>query len=178
MMSPKDREYAKNRAINMSRSIGFGARACAIAFGLAGICSIAGAFIIAFGPMGADGAPIIVNDQDVSGAVGPLYCIVIAATAFCLAAMLMSLHRLCSSVEQQRTPFYLDNVKMLEHIAYAIIAASLIWGLGTYALEVAFDAPIGNPVATLWVWAGIIVLFLARVFEYGCALQEQDDELL
>ena len=178
MMNPEDREYAKNRAINMSRAIGAGARACAIAFGCAGLCSVAGAFIVAFSPMDAHGAPIFINDYEVSGVVAPLYCIIIAVTAFCLALMLRALFQLCSSIEQRRTPFYLENVKALERIAYFTIAAALVWGLGTYALELAFHAPIGNLSAILWVWAGVVVLFLARVFEYGCALQEQDDELL
>lgn len=179
MMSPEDRRYAENCVINMSRTIGMAARICAIAFGFFGLCSIVGAFVFGLDFLASGGTLTIgVNGCDVSGWAGILYMAVSSATALVLAATLRAVSRFCDSVQRHETPFRRDNANMLRRVAHGIIAACLVWSLGTYAVELAFGAPLGDLTAVLWIWAGVVVLFLAHVFEYGCALQEQDDELL
>lgn len=179
MMSPEDRRHSENCVINMSRTIGMAARICAIAFGFFGLCSIANALVFGFGFFTSGETPSIgMNGHDVSGWAGILYSLVLAVTALVLAVTLRAVFRFCDSIQQHETPFRRDSASMLRRVAHGIIAACLVWGLGTCAVELASGAPLGDLTAVLWIWAGVIVLFLAHVFEYGCALQEQDDELL
>lgn len=79
---------------------------------------------------------------------------------------------------EQRTPFKPENVRSLRIIGISIIALSLFWGLVVPAMDYLFGFALGNVTNSLWVWAGVMVLFIAHVFNYGCALQQQDDELL
>ncbi len=178
MMNPEDREYAKNCAICMSRSIGIAALACFIAFGIIALVSFAGMFVFAL-DLAAGGTMVIgINHVDLSGWTGLLYSLVTAVSMTTLSYSLYNTHLFCKSIEHEQTPFRIENVRTLRHVGYGIIAIALVWGLGTYAIELAFGAPLSNLTAILWVWAGIIILFISYVFEYGCALQEQDDELL
>ena len=79
---------------------------------------------------------------------------------------------------EQRTPFKPENVRSLRVIGISIIVLSLFWGLVVPAMDYLFGFALGNVTNSLWVWAGVMVLFIAHVFNYGCALQQQDDELL
>ena len=179
MMNPRDREYAKNCAIGMSRSIDMAALVCFIAFGIIALVSFVGMFVFALDLVASGGTMVIaVNYVDVSGWTGLLYSLVTFVSMTTLSYSLYNTHLFCKSIEHERTPFRIENVRTLRHVGYGVVALALVWGLGTYAIELAFGAPVGNPTATLWVWAGIIILFVSYVFEYGCALQEQDDELL
>lgn len=179
MMSPDERRHAENCVINASRTIGMAARICAIAFGLLALLSIAGTIVLARDFIASGGTTTMaINGYDASGWAGISYSLILAATTAVLAATFRTVFRFCDAIQRYETPFRRNNAKMLKRTAYGIIAASVAWGLGTSAIEFAFGAPIGDATNVLWVWAGVIVLFIAHVFEYGCALQEQDDELL
>lgn len=176
MMTPEERRYAENRAVNMSRLLRFAASACAVFLGFVGLGTLIVFFV--FAVQGIDAPSMWINGVEVKGVHSTLFLLVTSVASLALAYSCRCAKRLCENVERCGTPFILDNVRQLERIGFCIIGAAAAYSLGLYALDLAFGTRLSNLPDLLWVWAGIIIVFLARVFEYGCALQEQDDELL
>lgn len=105
--------------------------------------------------------------------------------ALCIGALLMA-GRFFRAVGKTRRPFTTERAHDLQRIGVLLTAAGLGSRLVGVCTTLAVFAALGydgswsfgevfDPAALA---AGVCVLMFARVFEYGCVLQEQDDGLV
>lgn len=106
----------------------------------------------------------------------------------CLAlAIALSAYRLFSAIEKAGRPFDLECIRILRQIGHlfliggaavkllgAIVTGLMLSGFGGSFTD-AFSGQLLDPSMLL---AGLIISLIASIFQYGCILQKQDDELL
>lgn len=164
MMNPVDRRYAENRIASISRTFGYAAKFSLTAAGIMIVCFIVQA---------------VANARETGfPALAAYTAVLLCATTLVIMFMLVNFNAFCKRIEKTGTPFHAASSQALFRIGYAIIALALLWGLIVPALDVLLGTNLGNVTYSLLIWAGMLVVLLAHVFKYGCALQEQDDELI
>lgn len=106
----------------------------------------------------------------------------------CLAlAIALSAYRFFSAIEKAGKPFDLECIRILRQIGHLFLiggaAVKLIGAIVTGLILSGFggsftDALGGQHFDLSMLFAGLIFSLIASVFQYGCILQKQDDELL
>ena len=106
----------------------------------------------------------------------------------CLAlAIALSAYRFFSAIEKAGKPFDLECIRILRQIGHLFLiggaAVKLIGAIVTGLILSGFggsftDALGGQHLDLSMLFAGLIFSLIASVFQYGCILQKQDDELL
>lgn len=106
----------------------------------------------------------------------------------CLAlAIALSAYRFFSAIEKAGKPFDLECIRILRQIGHLFLiggaAVKLIGAIVTGLILSGFDGSFtdalgGQHLDLSMLFAGLIFSLIASVFQYGCILQKQDDELL
>ena len=106
----------------------------------------------------------------------------------CLAlAIVLSAYRFFSAIEKAGKPFDLECIRILRQVGHlffiggaavkpfgAIVTGLILSGFGGNFTDALNDQLLDLSM----LFAGLIFSLLATVFQYGCILQKQDDELL
>lgn len=111
-----------------------------------------------------------------------------SVTMTCLAlAIALSAYRLFSNIEKAGRPFDLECIRTLRQVGHLFLiggaAVKLFGAIVTGLILSGFggsftDALGGQLLDASMLFAGLIISLIASVFQYGCILQTQDDELL
>ena len=105
----------------------------------------------------------------------------------CLAlAIALSAYRFFSAIEKAGRPFDLECIRILRQVGHLFligVAVKLLGAIATGLILSGFggnftDALGGQLLDPSMLFAGLIISLIASVFQYGCILQIQDDELL
>lgn len=106
----------------------------------------------------------------------------------CLAlAIALSAYRFFSAIEKAGRPFDLECIRILRQIGHLFLiggaAVKLFGAIVTGLILSGFggsftDALGGQHLDLSMLFTGLIISLIASVFQYGCILQKQDDELL
>lgn len=106
----------------------------------------------------------------------------------CLAlAIALSAYRFFSAIEKAGRPFDLECIRILRQIGHLFLiggaAVKLFGAIVTGLILSGFggsftDALGGQHLDLSMLFAGLIISLIASIFQYGCILQKQDDELL
>lgn len=106
----------------------------------------------------------------------------------CLAlAIVLSAYRFFSAIEKAGRPFDLECIRILRQIGHLFLiggaAVKLFGAIVTGLILSGFggsftDALGGQHLDLSMLFTGLIISLIASVFQYGCILQKQDDELL
>lgn len=106
----------------------------------------------------------------------------------CLAlAIALSAYRFFSAIEKAGRPFDLECIRTLRQVGHLFliggVAVKLLGAIVTGLILSGFggnftDALGGQLLDPSILFAGLIISLIASVFQYGCILQIQDDELL
>ena len=132
--------------------------------------------------VGADEhTPLMLVARDGHTAIG-------SAMMTCLAfAIVLSAYKFFSAIEKAGRPFDLECIRILRQIGHLFliggVAVKLLGAIVTGLILSGFggnftDALGGQHLDLSMVFAGLIISLIASVFQYGCILQKQDDELL
>lgn len=132
--------------------------------------------------VGADEhTPLMLVAHDGHTAIG-------SAMMTCLAlAIALSAYRFFSAIEKTGRPFDLECIRMLRQVGHLFLiggaAVKLFGAIVTGLILSGFggnftDAFGGQHLDLSMLFAGLIISLIASVFQYGCILQKQDDELL
>ena len=126
-------------------------------------------------------SPLMLVAGDVHTAIGSL---LMACLAFAIAQSVCSLF---SSIEKTGRPFDLECIRILRQVGHlffiggaavkpfgAIVTGLILSGFGGNFTDALDDQLLDLSM----LFAGLIFSLLATVFQYGCILQKQDDELL
>lgn len=126
-------------------------------------------------------SPLMLVAGDGHTAIGSL---LMACLAFAIA---LSVCRLFSSIEKTGRPFDLECIRILRQVGHlffiggaavkpfgAIVTGLILSGFGGNFTDALDDQLLDLSM----LFAGLIFSLLATVFQYGCILQKQDDELL
>lgn len=100
-----------------------------------------------------------------------------SAMMTCLAlAIALSAYRFFSAIEKAGKPFDLECIRILRQIGHLfLIGGAAVKLIGAIATGLILSGFGGN---LSMLFAGLIFSLIASVFQYGCILQKQDDELL
>ena len=99
----------------------------------------------------------------------------------------LSAYKFFSAIEKAGRPFDLECIRILRQIGHLFligsVAVKLLGAIVTGLILSGFggnftDALGGQHLDLSMVFAGLIISLIASVFQYGCILQKQDDELL
>lgn len=111
-----------------------------------------------------------------------------SAMMTCLAlAIVLSAYRFFSAIEKAGRPFDLECIRILRQVGHLFliggVAVKLLGAIVTGLILSGFggnftDALGGQHLDLSMVFTGLIISLIASVFQYGCILQIQDDELL
>lgn len=111
-----------------------------------------------------------------------------SAMMACLAlAIALSAYRFFSAIEKAGRPFDLECIRILRQIGHLFLiggaAVKLFGAIVTGLILSGFggsftDALGGQHLDLSMLFAGLIISLIASIFQYGCILQKQDDELL
>ena len=106
----------------------------------------------------------------------------------CLAlAIALSAYRFFSAIEKSGRPFDLECIRILRQIGHLFLIGgaavkpfgAIVTGLILSGFGGSFTDALGDQLLDLsMLFAGLIFSLIASVFQYGCILQKQDDELL
>ena len=106
----------------------------------------------------------------------------------CLAlAIALSAYRFFSAIEKAGRPFDLECIRILRQVGHLFLfggaAVKLFGAIVTGLILSGFggsftDALGGQHLDLSMLFAGLIISLIASIFQYGCILQKQDDELL
>lgn len=106
---------------------------------------------------------------------------------FLALAIALSAYKLFSIIEKAGRPFDLECIRILRQVGHLFliggVAVKLLGAIVTGLILSGFggnftDALGGQHLDLSMVFAGLIISLIASVFQYGCILQIQDDELL
>lgn len=102
-------------------------------------------------------------------------------------AIALSAYRFFSAIEKAGRPFDLECIRILRQIGHLFLiggaAVKLFGAIVTGLILSGFggsftDALGGQHLDLSMLFTGLIISLIASVFQYGCILQKQDDELL
>lgn len=125
--------------------------------------------------------PLMLVAHDGHTAIGSLLMTCLALT------IALSAYRFFSAIEKAGKPFDLECIRKLRQIGHLFLiggaAVKLIGAIVTGLILSRFggsftDALGGQHLDLSMLFAGLIFSLIASVFQYGCILQKQDDELL
>ena len=125
--------------------------------------------------------PLMLVAHDGHTAIGSVMMICLAL------AIVLSAYRFFSAIEKAGKPFDLECIRILRQVGHlffiggaavkpfgAIVTGLILSGFGGN-----FTDALGDQLLDLsMLFAGLIFSLIASVFQYGCILQKQDDELL
>lgn len=126
-------------------------------------------------------APLMLVAHDGHTAIGSLLMTCLALT------IALSVRRLFFNIEKEGRPFDLECSHTLRRVGHLFliggVAVKLLGAIVTGLILSGFggnftDALGGQHLDLSMVFAGLIISLIASVFQYGCILQKQDDELL
>lgn len=126
-------------------------------------------------------APLMLVAHDGHTAIGSLLMTCLALT------IALSVRRLFFNIEKEGRPFDLECIRILRQVGHLFliggVAVKLLGAIVTGLILSGFggnftDALGGQHLDLSMVFAGLIISLIASVFQYGCILQIQDDELL
>lgn len=104
-----------------------------------------------------------------------------------MACLALSAYRFFSAIEKAGRPFDLECIRILRQIGHLFLiggaAVKLFGAIVTGLILSGFggsftDALGGQHLDLSMLFTGLIISLIASVFQYGCILQKQDDELL
>ena len=111
----------------------------------------------------------------VDGITLALYSLIVCASFFIAA-------RLFGTVARTRRPFVRERARELKGVAWLNIVASILPALVSAAISLgAFATPYvpdGFSIDYDTIIGSLVLLAFSYIFDYGCVLQQQDDELL
>lgn len=126
-------------------------------------------------------SPLMLVAGDGHTAIGSL---LMACLAFAIALSVCSLF---SSIEKTGRPFDLECIRILRQVGHLFFIGgaavkpfgAIVTGLILSGFDGNFTDALDDQLLDLsMLFAGLIFSLLATVFQYGCILQKQDDELL
>ena len=125
--------------------------------------------------------PLMLVAHDGHTAIGSVMMICLAL------AIVLSAYRFFSAIEKAGKPFDLECIRILRQVGHlffiggaavkpfgAIVTGLILSGFGGNFTDALNDQLLDLSM----LFAGLIFSLLATVFQYGCILQKQDDELL
>lgn len=127
----------------------------------------------------ASEGPIVAHDGHTAIGSGMMACLALAIA--------LSAYRFFSAIEKAGRPFDLECIRILRQVGHLFliggVAVKLLGAIVTGLILSGFggnftDALGGQHLDLSMVFAGLIISLIASVFQYGCILQKQDDELL
>lgn len=111
-----------------------------------------------------------------------------SAMMTCIAlAIALSAYRFFSAIEKAGRPFDLECIRILRQVGHLFLIGgaavkpfgAIVTGLILSGFGGSFTDALGDRLLDLsLLFAGLIISLIASVFQYGCILQKQDDELL
>ena len=125
--------------------------------------------------------PLMLVAHDGHTAIGSLLMTCLALT------IALSAYRFFSAIEKSGRPFDLECIRILRQIGHLFLIGgaavkpfgAIVTGLILSGFGGSFTDALGDQLLDLsMLFAGLIFSLIASVFQYGCILQKQDDELL